>query len=158
MHRLIAALCLAQGLETVLYLSALIFLSNEFAQPISYRRSLIGIFINYVEVCLDYAVLYSYCSIKDPCFFDSGNTITTMQAAYFSFVTSATVGYGDLAVTNSCEYSLVISQIILFLVFIALFINFFASKAQDATYHSARSRYRGRGKWQQPINKFKPGK
>jgi hypothetical protein len=122
--------------ETVLYLATLIFLSNEFARPISYRRSLTTLFINYIEVCLNYAIIYSYCNLTIPNFFKEKLT-TDIQAVYFSFATSATVDYGDIVTTNALGQYLVISQIILFLVFVALFINFFASKVQDPTYFNA---------------------
>jgi hypothetical protein len=125
-------LCGYMALETVLYLAALIFLSTEFSKPISYRRSLTTLFINYIEVCLDYAIIYAYCNSAIPSFFKEKLT-TNIQAVYFSFATSATVGYGDIVVTNEFGQFLVISQIILFLVFVALFINFFASKVHDAT-------------------------
>ncbi len=86
-------------LDTIFYLACLIFLSNEFASPISFRRSLTAIFINYIELGLDYAVIYSYCNFNIPGFFKEKLT-TDMQAIYFSFVTSATVGYGDIVTTK----------------------------------------------------------
>ncbi len=135
------------AVETILYLASLIFLSNEFAKPISYRRSLTTLFINYIEVCLNYAIIYSYCNLTIPNFFKEKLT-TDIQTVYFSFVTSATVGYGDIVTINAFGQYLVISQIILFLVFVALFINFFASKVQDPTYYNAKPTYSD--KWQKP--------
>lgn len=126
--------------ETVLYLATLIYLSNEFSKPISYRRSLTTLFINYIEVCLNYAVIYSYCNFVTPDFFKEKLT-SSIQAIYFSFATSATVGYGDIVVTNSFGQLLVISQIILFLVFVVLFINFFASKVHDPSYYNDKPPY-----------------
>lgn len=136
--------------ETVLYLATLIFLSNEFARPISYRRSLTTLFIKYIEVCLNYGVIYSYCNSAIPDFFKEKLT-TDPQAVYFSFATSATVGYGDIETKKAFGQYLVISQIILFLVFVALFINFFASKVQDPTYYNAKPTYSD--KWQKPKDK-----
>lgn len=133
------------ALETILYLATLIYLSNEFARPISYRRSITTLFINYIEVCLDFAVIYAYCNLTIPNFFNHLLT-TDMQSIYFSFVTSATVGYGDITTTNSFGQFLIISQIVIFLIFIALFINFFASKVQDPTYYNAKPEYND--KWQ----------
>lgn len=133
------------AIETILYLATLIYLSNEFARPISYRRSITTLFINYIEVCLDFAVIYSYCNLTIPNFFN--HTLTTdLQSIYFSFVTSATVGYGDITTSNPFGQFLIISQIVIFLIFIALFINFFASKVQDPTYYNAKPDYND--KWQ----------
>jgi len=125
--------------ETFLYLVSLIFLSDEFAKPISYRRSLTGIFINYIEICLSYGVIYSYCNAAIPNFFKEKLT-TNLQAVYFSFATSATVGYGDIVTTNAFGQYLIISQIILFLIFVALLINFFASRVHDLTYYNDTSK------------------
>lgn len=121
------------GIETIVYLAALIYLSNESVKPVSYRRSLTALFINYMEICLDYAVIYSYCNINIPHFFKEKLT-SGMQVIYFSFSTSATVGYGDIVPLKSFGQELVITQIIVFLVFVGLFINFFTAKIQDPTY------------------------
>jgi hypothetical protein len=128
------------AIETVIYLASLVFLSNEFTEPISYRRSLTTLFINYIEVCLNYAVIYSYCNFTIPHFFLNKLT-TDIQAVYFSFATSATVGYGDIVTTNPLGQYLVVSQIILFLIFVALFLNFFASKVRDFTYYNAKQTF-----------------
>jgi hypothetical protein len=116
-------------LETIVYPATLIFLSNEYAAPTSSRRSLLTLFLNYIQVCLDYAVLYSHCNIVIGGFFNKP-LISNMQAIYFSFVTSATVGYGDIYPVNPFGQFLVITQILLFLVFAAIFLNFFISKLQ----------------------------
>lgn len=142
-------------IETIIYLSTLIFLSNEFAKPISYRRSLTSVFINYIQICLDYAVIYSYCNFNIPNFFNNKLT-TDAEEIYFSFVTSATVGYGDIFVKHSFGQFLVITQIILFLFFAGLFITFFASKVTNPTYYNAKPTYDD--KWQKPIKKIKSEK
>lgn len=148
----VTIVCGYMALETIVYLASLIFLSNEFAGPISHRRSILTLFINYVEVCLNYAVIYSYCNITIENFFNKPLT-TDVQSIYFSFVTSATVGYGDITPIDSFGQCLVISQIILFLVFVVLFINFFAAKVQESTYYNVKPTYRD--KWQNPISKRK---
>lgn len=149
-HLFMAIISGVMAIETILYLATLIYLSNEFAKPISYRRSITTLFINYIEVCLDFAVIYSFCNLTIPNFFN--HTLTTdLQSIYFSFVTSATVGYGDITTSNSLGQFLIISQIVIFLVFIALFINFFASKVQDPTYYNSKPNYND--KWQKSKKK-----
>lgn len=149
----IALFCGIMALETVIYLGALIFLSSEFAKPISYRRSLAAIFINYIEIGLNYAVIYSCCGLIDSKFFNTKRALTDIEAIYFSFATAATVGYGDITAVNWFGQVLVVTQIILFLVFAALFINFFASKAQDLSYYNSEVRYDKRGRKQVPLRK-----
>lgn len=153
-YLIVAIISGVMTVETVLYLATLIYLSNEFARPISYRRSVTTLFINYIQVCLDFAVIYSFCNLTIPKFFN--HTLTTdLQSIYFSFVTSATIGYGDITTDNPVGQILVISQVIIFLIFIALFINFFGSKVQDPTYYNTKPEYND--KWQKPKAEKKNG-
>jgi hypothetical protein len=125
--------------DTIAFLAAIIFLAPEFASPISYGRSLITVFLNYIEICLSYAVIYLHYSLTVPNFFSSSLN-GGIHAVYFSFVTSATVGFGDVTPKDSFARILVISQIILFLFFVGIFISFFASKVHDETYFNAKGK------------------
>jgi hypothetical protein len=119
--------------ETILYLTSLIYLTDVLNRPSNIRRSTTLMLINYVELGLEYAVLYSYFSIHIPDFFAkplSGD----LDAIYFSFVTSATVGYGDNYPVHETGRMLVITQLFLFLVFVGLFVNFFTTKIHDVPY------------------------
>jgi hypothetical protein len=142
-NQTVAWIAVYMAAETVMYLMTLIFLSNEFAEPISSRRSLATLFLNYVQVCLDYAVVYSHLNIIIPDFFIK-KLDKPIEAIYFSFVTSATVGYGDIYPTDDFGKFLVVTQIISFLLFAALFISFFISKVQVADYHITNPRRRTR--------------
>lgn len=133
-------------IETIIYLTALIYLSPEFTPPISYRRSITTLFINYIQICLDFAIIYYYCNCNIDNFFNE-SLQTKMQSIYFSFVTSATIGYGDITVETPLGQILVIIQIILFLVFVGLFINFFGSKVNEATYFNRRKKYNNKNKY-----------
>jgi Ion channel len=117
-------------METTLYLMSLVFLSTEVARPVSYKRSLVAVFINYIELCLSFAVIYNYCYLHIPHFFNHQN-ISRLKIVYFSFVSAATIGYGDLAVSSTIGYLLVIFQTLVFLLFIVLFLNFFAGRVHD---------------------------
>ncbi len=46
-------------LETILYIPTLIFASDLFSKPRSYKRSMLLLFFNYLEIIFAYAVLYS---------------------------------------------------------------------------------------------------
>ncbi len=119
--------------ETIMYLTSLIYLTDVLNRPDNFRRSTTLMLINYVELGLEYAVLYSYFGIHIPEFFAkpfSGD----LDAIYFSFVTSATVGYGDNYPVHETGRLLVITQLFLFLVFVGLFINFFTTKIHDVPY------------------------
>ncbi|PZX92790.1 two pore domain potassium channel family protein [Flavobacterium aquariorum] len=123
-------------IETVLYLATLIYLSNEFAEPVSYRRSLTFLFLNFIEIVLYFAVIYSYFNNHYSNFLNK-KFVTHTDAIYFSFVTSSTLGYGDYFPTSILAKRFIIFQIILFFIFVGLFLNFFASRIQNPTYYNA---------------------
>lgn len=118
-------------LETLVYLSSLIYFTHDHAVPASYRRSLTTLFINYFQIAMDYALIYGYCNIHYPHFFNQDN-LSRLDLLYFSIVTSATVGYGDIVPLSPLAQALVISQIVMFFLFAALFFNFFGSRLRDS--------------------------
>ena len=122
-------------LETMLYLSSMIFLSFQFSPVISYLRSLVSIFINFMEISLNYGLLYLAADQNFPHFFnqpfDSG-----LHAVYFSFITSATIGYGDLYPVHSLARVMVLSQVLFSFVFIGVIFNRFAAKAHERGEYS----------------------
>src|ERR1035437_4961663 len=46
-------------IETVVYVASLIFVSDMFVKPRSYRRNILMLFFNYVEIALSFAVVYA---------------------------------------------------------------------------------------------------
>lgn len=119
--------------ETILYLSSLIYLTDVLNRPSTIRRSMTLMLINYVELGLEYAVLYAHFNVRIPGFF-LHHLQRDLDAIYFSFVTSATVGYGDNYPVHYTGRLLVISQLFLFLVFVGLFVNFFSTKIHEVPY------------------------
>lgn len=125
-------------IETLLYLNCLIFLSDVFAKPISYKRSILLLFLNYIEVALEYAVIYAYFNNTKREFLSTN--ITNMKAVYFSFVTSATVGYGDIYPKTDLGYFIVVSQILVSLIFVALYLNFYSSRIENISYYNKKEK------------------
>lgn len=110
--------------ETYLYIFYKIFVPEHNSRR-TYRRSLLLLFLNFFEVIGSFGVIYA-----------AGNFLNHpvsnwIDALYFSFVTGATVGYGDLHPVSSAGKELVILQIISTLAFLILFFNFFTPRAQD---------------------------
>ena len=106
-------------LETLIYIPTLIFASDNFSNPRSYRRSKIMIFINYLEVVFSFAVIYaagSYLNAPFRHWFDP---------LYFSFMSTSTIGYGDLFPITPTGKVLVSLQSSFYLSYIVLFIDFF---------------------------------
>ncbi len=110
--------------ETYLYIFYKIFVP-EHNNQVTHKRSLLLLFLNFFEVIGSFGVIYA-----------AGNFLNKpvsnwVDALYFSFVTGATVGYGDLHPMSSHGKQLVMLQILSTLAFLILFFNFFAPRAQD---------------------------
>lgn len=115
-------------LETVLYIPALIFASDLISRPRSYKRSILLLFLNYLEIIFAYAVLYScgnYLNKSINSYFD---------AIYFSIITSSSIGYGDMYPVTTMGKFLVSTQALLFLFFVVLFLNFFSTQIKSKGY------------------------
>lgn len=115
-------------LETVLYIPTLIFASDMFSKPRSYKRSMLLLFLNYMEIILAFAVLYS-----------CGNYLNKplnhwFDAVYFSTINSASIGYGDFYPVTTIGKILATAQAFLFLFFVVLFLNFFSAKIKAKGY------------------------
>jgi hypothetical protein len=113
-------------LETLLYPAVLIFCSDYFPEPTSFKRDIIFIFMDYIMVVIDFASLYLLSATLCT---SLGKQITgSLDALYFSFVSALTIGYGDISVQTSGGKALVIFQAIIFLLYGVLFLNFYASR------------------------------
>lgn len=115
-------------LETILYIPTLIFASDLFSKPRSYKRSMLLLFFNYVEITLAFAVLYSCGNYLNRPLNDS------LDAVYFSIITLSTIGYGELYPVTQIGKILASAQAILFLFFVILFLNFFTTKIKSKGY------------------------
>ena len=99
-------------LETVLYIPTLIFASDMFSKPRSYKRSMLLLFLNYIEIIFSFGVLYS-----------CGNYLNKpfghwFDAIYFSTINSASIGYGDFYPVTTVGKVLATAQAFLFLLFV----------------------------------------
>jgi hypothetical protein len=114
--------------ETMLYVPTLIFASDIFSRPRSYRRSMLLLFLNYIEIVFSFGVIYARGSYLNKAFEHWFDPI------YFSFITSATIGYGDYYPITPIGKLLVSLQSVLFLIFVVLFLNFFSNKVEHKGY------------------------
>lgn len=115
-------------LETVLYIPTLIFASDLFSRPRSYKRSMLLLFLNYLEIVMAFAVLYML-----------GNNMNKpfehwFDAIYFSIVCSNSIGFGDFYPITTYGKVLVSLQSMFFLSFVILFLNFFSKKVATKGY------------------------
>lgn len=115
-------------LETVLYIPTLIFASDLFSRPRSYKRSMLLLFFNYLEIVISFGVLYTLGNNMNKPFhhwFDS---------VYFSVVSSNSIGFGDYYPITTYGKMLVSLQAMFFLSFVVLFLNFFSTKVKSKGY------------------------
>lgn len=115
-------------LETILYISTLVFASDLFDQPRSYRRSMLLLFMDYFQIVLSFAVLYKTGDHLNQPF------IHWFDPIYFSVVTSATVGYGDFHPTTAFGKFLATSQIAIFFIVVMFILNFFSHRIEQKGY------------------------
>ncbi len=95
--------------ETLLHIPTLIFASDIFSRPRSYRRSMLLLFFNYIEIVLAFAVLYSSGDYLNQAFKHWFDPI------YFSFIAGATVGFGDFYPITPIGKMLVSFQVVIFI-------------------------------------------
>jgi len=110
--------------ETICYVASLIFVADIFVKPRSYRRNILMLFLNYMEISFCFAVIYAGFHLLG----DKPQSV--IDYIYFSIVTSTTIGYGDLHPVNNAGKILVCIQAVIVVAFIVLFLNFFGSKVE----------------------------
>ncbi|MPQ31240.1 hypothetical protein E4V42_07290 [Clostridium estertheticum] len=114
--------------ETILYLLSLIFLGDIQNPSADRNRSITLILLNYIEVTLDYAVIYkllTLITINDAS--KSRHILTSIESIYFSFVTSTTLGFGDYIPSSPYGQVVVILQCVTMVVFVVLILSYFIS-------------------------------
>lgn len=109
-------------LETILYIAALVFVSDMFSHTRSSNRAILLLLFNYIEITFNFALIYSGFRLLN----EKAQTATDFL--YYSFVTSASLGYGDIFPVTQAGKIMVCMQSFIFLVFVVLFINFFSGR------------------------------
>ena len=115
-------------IETLLYIPTLIFASDLFTRPRSYKRSMLLLFFNYIEIVVSFGVLYTI-----------GNNMNKpfehwFDPVYFSIISSNSIGFGDYYPVTTYGKMLVSVQALFFLSFVILFLNFFSTKVKNKGY------------------------
>lgn len=127
-HTYIIALMIYVLIETVLYIPTLIFASDLFTRPRSYKRSMLLLFFNYIEIVVSFAVLYALGSNMNKPFTHWFDPI------YFSVISSNSIGFGDYYPITTFGKILASLQGMFFLSFVVLFLNFFSTKVKNKGY------------------------
>jgi hypothetical protein len=121
-------------LETILYIPTLIFASDTFPSPRSFRRSKLLIFINYLEVVFSFAVVHMAGQYMNQPFQQ------WTDAIYVSFIVTSTIGFGEYFPVTGFGKLMVSLQSIFYLSYIALFISFFQLGASKGYFEGVGKR------------------
>jgi hypothetical protein len=123
-HPLVIFLIIYFLSDTLVHILHLIFLSDIHSAAVSYRRSLLLIFVHYAEVAFDFATFYmAFDLLSQP--------MDKVSALYFSVVATTTVGFGDITAKNTVGRMVVMTQLLVCVVFIVVFINYFSQKNSE---------------------------
>ncbi len=112
--------------DTVHFLLCRIFLADLSRGHTSFKRSLVLVIVNFSEVTLFFATLYTYLDhhlrmAGEHAF--NHHPLTGVEAVYFAFVTATTVGYGDLHPIHPLLMKVVVAQIGISLFFVVIFFS-----------------------------------
>jgi len=127
-HIFLTELVIYLVLETIFYIPTLIFASDSLSRPRSYKRSMLLLFLNYIEVVCSFGVLYAIGNQMNKAF------THWFEPIYFSVITSNSIGYGDYHPVTLFGKVLVSIQSMFFLSFVILFLNFFSNKVKSKGY------------------------
>lgn len=111
--------------ETITYISSLVFTSDLKYETKSANRTILLLFLNYIEISLQFSMLYAGFNML------SEGAKTAIDYIYFSLITSASVGFGDIYPISQAGKLLVCCHSFLLVVFVVLFFNYFSSKRLD---------------------------
>ncbi|MFP5387071.1 MAG: ion channel [Bacteriovoracia bacterium] len=104
-------------LDLYAYLFGLVFLSDFYSGNISKKRNMFLLLINFCESCFGFALIY----LCQKSLMSNGAVLSEIvDHLYFSFITAATVGYGDIISTSKL---VVITQVVSSFVFVSVILS-----------------------------------
>jgi Ion channel len=106
--------------DSLIHLGGQVFVWG--GQSIDAARSLLLALLNYFEMTVGFAILYRFCNCVP-------KITSALDALYFSVITAATVGYGDITPADDSGKRLVILQILIAFLFVAVIITTLLGRA-----------------------------
>ncbi|WP_182220216.1 ion channel [Rugamonas fusca] len=113
-------LCTISLVDLFSNILAIVLLRNFWHAPLSLNRTLISLGLNFIEFTAWFAGLYLH---FDALRFGSASVTDSFSAYYFSVITSATIGYGDIVPTFDGRKLVVIEAFCSF-IFLAVVVTY----------------------------------
>lgn len=101
--------------------------------PTTREWAVAGVIISVVGCCLSFALVFLLLSLTESAFMDSASDgpLTAISALYFSIITLATVGFGDIAPRSSLARGLVAAEVICSMLYQIFIFSIIAGLARD---------------------------
>jgi len=93
--------------------------------------AIVPMMLSYSAFNYAFAVIYVFISSIEPASFSTGKPLGVVEAIYFSAITAATVGYGDIAPKSDIARLAVVAQVSLSLIYVVTLFSAFASHLRD---------------------------
>jgi hypothetical protein len=119
------------GIETIMHIFSLIFLSDQQVHAVLIRRTIILVLLNFLEINITFATIYETLTrVYSGSFLvpHGQSMVDPLTAVYFSFITAGTIGFGDISPATHLAKLVVIGQITLSFIFVVLFISYFTGR------------------------------
>lgn len=123
-HTFVVILVIYLLSETIFHMLSVIFLSDVHSVTVSYWRSLLFVFLHYVEVVFDFSIIYLAFDLLN-------QKLYPVAAVYYSFVTNTTLGYGEYHPRGAAGQIVATCQLLVVVLFLVLFINYFSSVIKE---------------------------
>lgn len=122
--RYVPILCTWLLVDLFITLAGYVFLRDYWQNPYSRGRSVMLLLVNFVEHTSWFACLYLSARVLTN---HVGVVTSSREALYFSVVTAATVGYGDITPSPGAGHTLVMLEIFASLFFVATVVGYFVA-------------------------------
>lgn len=121
------------SIGTLSYVINLIILQSEYSKPGSYIRSIICFALNYIQIILCFSVIYMAMS-PESFSYGASKLHDVTHMVYYSFITAATVGFGDITPKSTMAITLALFQICISMLFLYVVFTTFVANIGQRTY------------------------
>lgn len=100
--------------------------------------SLVPMMLSYSAFNYAFAVVYVFTSSIEPSSFSTGKPLGVVESIYFSTITAATIGYGDIAPKTDVARLIVVAQVSISLLYVIILFSAFASYLREQSSQSLK--------------------